>query len=51
MLTVLEKYKPQYVVLERFTNNYSAAVMSEINRHYELVLKIVPGYYYRRIAG
>jgi len=51
MLVVLEKYKPQYVVLERFTDNYSAAVMREINRHYELVLQIAPGYYYRRIDG
>ncbi len=50
MLAVLDTYEPQYVILERFTNNYSATVMDEINRHYQLVLKILPGYYYRRIT-
>lgn len=50
MLDVLNTYAPRYVVLERFTNQYGAAVMDEINRNYQLVLKILPGYYYRRIT-
>lgn len=52
MLAALTKYKPQYVILQRFTDeDYSAEVMAEIHRHYELVLEIEPGRYYRRLAG
>lgn len=52
MLAALTKYKPQYVILQRFTDeDYSAEVMAEIHRHYELVLEIEPGRYYRRLPG
>lgn len=52
MLAALTQYKPQYVILQRFTDeNYSAEVMAEIHRHYELVLELDPGRYYRRLPG
>lgn len=52
MLAALTEYKPQYVILQRFNDEeYSAEVMDEIRRHYELVLEIPPGRYYRRIPG
>jgi len=51
MLNALTTYKPQYVILERFTDIYSEAVMAEINQHYALVLEIAPGRYYRRLPG
>ena len=50
MLNALTKYKPEYVILQRFSDeDYSAAVMDEIHRHYELTLEIPPGRYYRRL--
>ena len=49
MLNALTTYKPQYVILERFTDLYSAAVMAEINQHYALVIEIAPERYYRRL--
>lgn len=50
MLNALTKYKPEYVILQRFSDeDYSAPVMDEIHRHYELTLEIPPGRYYRRL--
>lgn len=50
MLNALTKYKPEYVILQRFSDeDYSTAVMDEIHRHYELTLEIPPGRYYRRL--
>lgn len=52
MLAALTKYKPQYIILQRFSDEeYSFEVMAEIHRHYELVLEIDPGRYYRRLPG
>ncbi len=52
MLAALTQYKPQYIILQRFSDaEYSAEVMAEIHRHYELVLEIDPGRYYRRLPG
>ncbi|MBX3015811.1 MAG: glycosyltransferase family 39 protein [Caldilineaceae bacterium] len=48
MLDALIEYEPEYVILQRFTDDYSPAVMEEINEHYDLVLEIPPGRYYRR---
>ena len=49
LLSALTTYKPRYVILQRFTDLYSEAVMAEINQHYALVLEIPPGRYYRRL--
>lgn len=50
MLNALTKYKPEYVILQRFSDeDYSTAVMDEIHRHYKLTLEIPPGRYYRRL--
>lgn len=52
MLNALTKYKPEYVILQRFSDeDYSAAVMDEIHRHYKLTIEIPPGRYYRRLPG
>lgn len=52
MLDALTQYKPQYIILQRFSDEeYSSEVMAEIHRHYELVLEIDPGRYYRRLPG
>lgn len=52
MLNALTQYKPEYVILQRFSDeDYSAAVMAEIHRHYKLTLEIPPGRYYRRVPG
>lgn len=50
MLHALTKYKPEYVILQRFSDeDYSAPVMDEIHKHYALTLEIPPGRYYRRL--
>lgn len=50
MLHALTQYKPEYVILQRFSDeDYSAAVMDEIHQHYTLTLEIPPGRYYRRL--
>jgi uncharacterized membrane protein len=52
MLNALTQYKPQYVILQRFSDeDYGIEVMAEIHQNYELVLDISPGRYYRRISG
>ncbi|MEZ4731956.1 MAG: glycosyltransferase family 39 protein [Caldilineaceae bacterium] len=48
VLKTLTTYQPEYIILQRFTDKYSPAVMAEIARAYELVLELPPGYYYRR---
>ncbi|MEZ4867919.1 MAG: hypothetical protein R3C14_41715 [Caldilineaceae bacterium] len=48
MLDAFTEYKPEYVILQRFTNDYGDAVMGEIDSDYELVLEIGPARYYQR---
>lgn len=48
VLKTLTTYQPEYIILQRFTDKYSPAVMAEIAKAYELVLEVPPGYYYRR---
>ncbi|MBW7883945.1 MAG: glycosyltransferase family 39 protein [Caldilineaceae bacterium] len=50
ILEMLKTYEPAYVLLERFTYNYSPYVIDEIRAHYEMVLEAEPARYYRRIA-
>ncbi|NJN84745.1 MAG: phospholipid carrier-dependent glycosyltransferase [Caldilineaceae bacterium] len=50
LLDSLRDSQTRYVILERFTHDYSQVIIDEIESRYELIMENEPGRYYRRIA-